>query len=220
MTQNKEDYLNIIYRLGGEQQLVPNKQIAESLGIAAASVTEMLTKLAREGLIRYTPYKGSLLTAKGLAGCIQVVRSHRLWEVFLMRHLGYSWSEAHEDAHLLEHTAPRRLVERLDRFLNFPAYCPHGSAIPSADGGVHLPELTALCHLRPGNVSRIRRMTEETELLDYLETLGFCVGEGFTVREIAPYEGPISLVMEDGREVSISCKAAGKVFVDPVAAAR
>lgn len=214
MTRSKEDYLNLIYRLGGEKELVPNKLLSEQMGIAPASVTEMLSKLSREGLISYTPYKGSLLTEEGLESCIQVVRSHRLWEVFLMRHLGYTWSEAHEDAHLLEHTAPPRLVERLDRFLNFPAFCPHGSVIPTADGSTKHPALVPLCGLHKGDSSRIRRITEEAELLDYLEALGFVLGEAFTVKDIAPYEGPIVLSLAD-RELSISHKAACKVYVDP-----
>lgn len=215
MTANKEDYIKAIYKLGGERELVPNKPIAEQLGIAAPSVTEMLTRLAREGFIAYTPYKGSILTDKGLASCIRVVRSHRLWEVFLMRHLGYSWSEAHEDAHLLEHTAPPRLVERLDRFLNFPACCPHGSVIPSADGSADLPELVPLTALAVGDTSCIRRVTEEAELLDYLEPLGFAVGEAFTVKSRALYEGPVTLTVKDAYDISISYKAAGKIFVDP-----
>ena len=132
-----------------------------------------------------------------------------------MRHLGYSWSEAHEDAHLLEHTAPSRLVDRLDRFLNHPAYCTHGSVIPAVDGSTAIPELVCLTQLAPGDISRIRRITEETELLDYLEGLGFSIGQQFTVKDIAPYEGPITLTMGDGRALSISYKAAGKVFVDP-----
>ena len=215
MTQNKEDYLNIIYKLGGEKNLVSNKDISQQLHIASASVTEMLTKLSKEGLITYTPYKGSQLTDYGLQSCIQVVRSHRLWEVFLMRHLGYSWSEAHEDAHLLEHIAPARLINRLDQFLNYPAYCPHGSVIPTADGNTADPTVVPLSQLHEGDYSHFRRVTEEPALLDYLESMGFSMNDAFTVTQIAPYEGPITLSLEDGRSISISYKAACKVFVNP-----
>ncbi|MEM5817806.1 MAG: metal-dependent transcriptional regulator, partial [Desulfitobacterium hafniense] len=95
MTPNKEDYLKAIYKLGGLERLVSNKRIAEALQIAPASVTEMLGKMKRECLIHYEPYKGSRLTDEGMRTAISLVRGHRLWEVFLMRHLGYSWSEAH-----------------------------------------------------------------------------------------------------------------------------
>lgn len=215
MTPNKEDYLIMIYKLGGEKKLVTNKQVAGLLGIAPASVSEMMVKLGRDGLITYTPYKGSRLTEKGLEICIPVVRSHRLWEVFLMRHLGYTWSEAHEEAHLLEHTSPQRLIDRLDKFLNFPAVCPHGSVIPAADGSMKPLELVALNSLPVGTRSHFRRIAEEAELMDYLESLGFAVGEAFELKEMAPYEGPLTLALEDGRNIHISYKAAGKVFADP-----
>nr|HML46392.1 metal-dependent transcriptional regulator [Clostridia bacterium] len=100
MTPNKEDYLKVIHRLGGAEGLVSNKQIADALKIAPASVSEMLTKLSREGLIRHQAYKGLCLTPEGQRIAVSLVRGHRLWEVFLICHLGYTWSEAHEDAEL------------------------------------------------------------------------------------------------------------------------
>lgn len=215
MTPNKEDYLKAIYKLGGMEELVGNKKIAETLQIAPASVTEMLGKLKREGLIHYEPYKGSRLTPEGIRSAILLVRGHRLWEVFLMRHLGYSWSEAHEDAELLEHITPSRLTARLDQFLNYPAYCPHGSAIPHPDGHINLIPLQALIHLSAGTTSRIRRVTEETELLDYLQESGIVIGSSVRIIEAAPYEGPFTLDLE-GRRVQISYKAASQIFVDKV----
>ncbi len=213
MTQNKEDYLKIIYKLGGAEELVSNKLIAESLKIAPASVTEMLGKLKREGLIYYEPYKGSRLTSKGIRAAISLVRGHRLWEVFLMRHLGYSWSEAHEDAELLEHITPPRLVERLDIFLNYPAYCPHGNAIPQPDGQIIPIPLQTLDLLPVGVTSHIRLVTEEKELLDYLQELGIKIGDSVRIIDVAAYEGPITLELEDNR-VQISYKAACQIFVD------
>lgn len=213
MTPNKEDYLKAIYKLGGMEELVGNKQIAETLQIAPASVTEMLGKLKREGLIHYEPYKGSRLTSEGIRSAILLVRGHRLWEVFLMRHLGYSWSEAHEDAELLEHITPSRLTARLDQFLNYPAYCPHGSAIPHPDGHINLIPLQPLIHLSVGTDSHIRRVTEETELLDYLQESGIVIGCSVRIIEAAPYEGPFTLDLE-GRRAQISYKAASQIFVD------
>jgi len=198
MTPNKEDYLKEIYKLGGMEEQVSNKQIAESLQIAPASVTEMLGKLKREGLIHYEPYKGSRLTDAGMRIAITLVRGHRLWEVFLMRHLGYSWSEAHEDAELLEHITPSRLTARLDQFLNYPAYCPHGSAIPHPDGQVDLTPLQPLNLLPIGQISHIRRVTEEKELLDYLQASGITIGSADL----------------EGKQVQISYKAACHIYVD------
>lgn len=213
MTPNKEDYLKAIYKLGGMEDLVNNKQIAGALQIAPASVTEMLGKLKREGLIHYEPYKGSRLTAQGVEVAISLVRGHRLWEVFLMRHLGYSWSEAHEDAELLEHITPSRLTARLDRFLNYPAYCPHGSAIPLANGQVAKTELQTLDQLAIGTNSHIRLVTEEKELLDYLQKAGISIGSAVRVVEAAPYEGPLTLD-HGGKHIQISYKAACQIYVD------
>lgn len=213
MTPNKEDYLKAIYKLGGMEKLVNNKQIAEAMQIAPASVTEMLGKLKREGLIHYEPYKGSSLTTKGMGVAITTVRGHRLWEVFLMRHLGYSWSEAHDDAELLEHITPSRLTDRLDKFLNFPATCPHGSAIPNPDGHVEHTPLQPLSRLPIGKTSHIRRVTEEKELLDYLQKTGIVIGSTVRIIEAAAYEGPLTLDIE-GRRIQISYKAACQIYVD------
>lgn len=216
MTPNKEDYLKAIYKLGGMEALVGNKQIAEALQIAPASVTEMLGKLKREELIHYEPYKGSRLTDTGVHAAISLVRGHRLWEVFLMRHLGYSWSEAHEDAELLEHITPPRLTARLDQFLNYPAYCPHGSAIPHSDGQIDRVPLQALNLLPVNTVSHIRRVSEEKELLDYLQESGIAIGCSVRIAETAAYEGPLTLDLE-GKRIQISYKAACQIYVDQTA---
>jgi DtxR family Mn-dependent transcriptional regulator len=216
MTPNKEDYLKAIYKLGGMEELVNNKKIADVLQIAPASVTEMLGKLKREGLIHYEAYKGSRLTSEGIQTAISLVRGHRLWEVFLMRHLGCSWSEAHEDAELLEHVTPARLAARLDQFLNYPAYCPHGSAIPHPDGQIDRTPLQTLNQLSIGEVSHIRRVTEEKELLDYLQESGITIGSEVRIAEIGAYEGPLMLDLE-GKRIQISYKAACQIYVDKTA---
>lgn len=213
MTPNKEDYLKAIYRLEAKQELVSNKQIAEALQIAPASVTEMLGKLKRDGLILYEQYKGSRLSGTGLSAAVSLVRSHQLWEVFLVRHLGYSWSEAHEDAELLEHTTPSRLVSRLDQFLGYPAHCPHGNAIPNSDGQTRRIHLKPLSQLPVGVVSHIRQVTEEKELLNYLQEIGITIGSSVCILETAAYEGPYTLVLEN-RRVQISYKAACQIFVE------
>lgn len=213
MTRNKEDYIKEIYKLGGGEHQIGNKQIAEVLNIAPASVTEMLIRLGREGLIEYEPYKGSKLTAEGIRNAITLLRGHRLWEVFLIEQLGYSWSEAHEDAEKLEHVAPKRLIDRLDEYLGNPAYCPHGNVIPKADGDVKTILLKSLTEMEVGETSHIRRVTEENELMDYLQGLGVHIGSTVTVRKYGAYEGPVTIEL-DGKEQQLSFKAAGLVFVE------
>lgn len=213
MTSNKEDYLKVIYQAGGMNTPVPNKVISEQLGVSPASVTEMLVKLSRQGLIKYEAYKGSTLTEEGLSSCISLVRSHRLWEVFLVRHLNYTWSEAHEDAHLLEHATPNRMLEKLNHFLNYPSYCPHGVAIPKSDGQLEIRKLCSLRKLKVGDTSIIRRVSEEKNLLDYLDGLGIEIGEPVRVISIGEYEGPYTVLIKENA-VQISYKAVGQIFVD------
>ncbi len=215
MTPNKEDYLKELYKLGGSNQLVSNKQLSQALNVAPASVSEMLNKLSQEGLLFITPYKGTILSKEGLKIAISLLRGHRLWEVFLIRHLGYTWSEAHEDAELLEHISPARLTERLDRFLNYPEYCPHGSIIPKADGHIKEDALILLSELKKGESSIIKKVQEEKSFLDYLQKQGIEIGGNVTVVSIGDYEGPFTLKLED-KIIQISHKAACQIFVSDI----
>lgn len=215
MTASKEDYLKVIYEAGGLDAPVPNKAISDALGVAPASVTEMLAKLRGQGLISYTAYKGSRLTQEGLAACIDVVRSHQLWEVFLQRCLGYSWRESHEDAHLLEHVTSPRLAERLNAFLNYPETCPHGAAIPQngvQGAGPALQPLSSLCE---GARAKLSRVEEDGALLDYLEQSGLEIGATIAVTHVAPYEGPVTF-LQNGVDITVSHKAARQIYVVPV----
>ncbi|SHK07628.1 iron (metal) dependent repressor, DtxR family [Anaerocolumna jejuensis DSM 15929] len=213
MTRNKEDYIKEIYKLGGAEQQVNNKQIAEILNVSPASVTEMLGKLQKEELIVYEPYKGTKLTEEGMKAAVTLLRGHRLWEVFLIEHLGYTWSEAHEDAERLEHVAPARLIDRLEKYLDYPAFCPHGNAIPQADGKMRIPKLKSLVEMQAGESSTIRRVTEENDLMDYLQELGIHIGSKVVVEEFGACEGPVTIRV-DNTQKQLSYKAAGMVYVD------
>ena len=214
MTSNKEDYLKAIYDAGGYDHYISNKVLVEKLGVAPASVSEMLSKLQVDGLIEYRAYHGSKLTEKGLKSCISVVRCHELWEVFLIRYLGYTWWEAHEEAHLLEHVATERMIDRLDAFLGHPTTCPHGCPIPRKEQIV--PQWTgeqrAISDLSIDDTAVITRITEDQQLLDYLQPLGLKPGVTIRILFKDEYEGPISFEQE-GTTIQISYKAATKIYV-------
>jgi len=213
MTSNKEEYLKTIYENGGINQPVSNKTISDALGVAPSSVTEMLIKLKKEGLITSQPYKGSMLTDTGVEVCLNVIRSCGLWEVFLVQHLGYSWREAYEDAHLLEHVTTTRLMDRLDTFLGHPTTCPHGSLIPQKDKMNQPMTLIRLSDLGVGDKGIIRRVAEDRELLDYLERIGLHLDQDIAVVEGSDYEGSI-LFLQAGQRRNISFKAAQSVYVE------
>lgn len=213
MTPKKEDYLKLIFEEGGYESPVGNKQIAEGLGVAAASVSEMLQKLQLDGYIEYTPYRGARLTEEGMVEGATLLRKHRLWEVFLVRHLGYPWSEVHEEAELLEHVTPPRLVGRLEQFLSCPRTCPHGGVIPDSRGHMDAVHTQPLAETRPGWSGTILRVLEEPELLEYLSQLKLDIGTSLELLEAAPYEGPYT-VQVNGVPLQVSYKAACNIFVN------
>ena len=148
-----------------------------------------------------------------MKAAVTLLRGHRLWEVFLIEHLGYTWSEAHEDAERLEHVAPARLIDRLEKYLDYPAFCPHGNAIPQADGKMRIPKLKSLVEMKAGESSTIRRVTEENDLMDYLQELGIHIGSKVVVEEFGACEGPVTIRV-DNTQKQLSYKAAGMVYVD------
>ena len=213
MTPNREDYLKLILELGGDKQKVSNKQIVSGLTISGASVSEMISKLVKEGLVSHSPYQGVQLTSSGLEKASTLVRKHRLWEVFLVNHLGYSWNEVHDDAEVLEHVTSSQLEKRLDAYLEHPEYCPHGGMIPQDGKVIHEKERKTLVDYPVGAEIRIARVLDEKDLLDYLVNLKVNIHEEFTISDVAAYEGPITLE-NDHKKVSISYKAASTIFVD------
>lgn len=130
MTPNKEDYIKAIYKLGGRDEFVSNKAINQMLNLSAASTTEMLNKLVNDGTVEYIRYTGAKLTKKGIKVAERLIRSHKIWEVFLVKSLGFSGESVHEQAEILEHSSSVEMTERLAEFLGNPTHCPHGEEIP------------------------------------------------------------------------------------------
>lgn len=211
MSRNKEDYLKAIYELGGGEEIVNNKDISRILKVTASSVSEMIKKLVDEGYIVYLPYKGVKLTEYGVDEAVKVIRKHRLWEVFLVKYLGYKWHEVHEEAETLEHFTSEKFEKHLDIFLNYPESCPHGNPIPL--NASHFNKYRSLDSLVIGEESILRRVTDERELLKYVAHLGLSIGDAIKVVDIALYNGPITLEKK-GREIVIGKEAAEKIFVD------
>lgn len=215
MTPNKEDYLKIIFELGGANQKINNKQIVTGLSVSAASVSEMMSKLLKEGYIDHTPYQGAQLTEAGLHEASILVRKHRLWEVFLVEHLGFSWNKVHDEAEVLEHVTSSNLANHLEEYLNFPANCPHGGVIPDKQGKIIESPLQTLVEMSVDTDVKIQRVLDDRELLDYLVTVGINIGDQCRITEIGAYEGPITLT-KDGQAIQISYKAACNLFIQPL----
>lgn len=216
MTPNKEDYLKLIFELGGDQHQISNKQIVTGLHVSPASVSEMISKLERDGFVEHSPYQGVKLTETGLHKANTLVRKHRLWEVFLMKHLGYSWNAVHEEAEILEHVTSEELINRLEAYLNYPSTCPHGGVIPRRNEQIREKDWQTLAAYSEKTTVQIERVLDEKELLNYLGELCLNIHDIVTIEEIGAYEGPISLRKSTGELVAVSHKAALNIFVKPV----
>lgn len=214
MTPKKEDYLKIIFELGGRKRKVSNKQIALSLNVAAGSVTEMISKLVKEKLVEHTPYAGISLTKQGVKVAEELVRRHRLWETFLVSKLDYKLQDVHDDAEVLEHVTSDTLMDHLEEFLGHPTHCPHGGVIPDKAGNYQEDSYQVLADAKEGSVVIVDRFIDNHDLLTYLDDIQLNIGDELTVLKHAPFEGPISFKLnKDGSRSSIGYKAAHYVFV-------
>ena len=165
-----EDYVKVIYGFTEWQDKpITSSQLAQRLGVANSSVSEMVRKLKDQGLVDHKPYSAITLTAAGIRLALSMVRRHRLIETYLVQELGYSWDEVHDEAELLEHAVSDTFIERMAGKLGNPERDPHGDPIPTADGAVLMPEAHLLGELDTGHTGRITRISDENpDLLRYL----------------------------------------------------
>ncbi|TDL38400.1 metal-dependent transcriptional regulator [Macrococcoides bohemicum] len=182
LSDEKEDYLKCIYQYNGLKDYVSNKQISIHLGIKPPSVTEMFNRLEKESYIIIKPYKGAMLTEKGKKEVIRIVRRHRLIECFLIKSLGYRWDEVHQEAEILEHKVSDLFIERLDKMLDYPTYCPHGAMIPR--GEVIEEEVQEITKLQIGNSFILQKVQDEVPLLTYLYEQNIKIGDELLIESI------------------------------------
>ncbi|MFT8338306.1 metal-dependent transcriptional regulator [Schleiferilactobacillus harbinensis] len=215
MSPNKENYLKTIFELEHDHQKISNKNIADILNVSAPSVTEMLTALTKEGLVFHTPYNEISLTDAGLARARELVRKHRIWEVFLADKLHYAMADVHQAADILEHATDDRLADRLNEFLGRPKRCPHGGIIPGNSDIEDDSDIT-LGTLAPEESATLQRVIDNHDFLKYFEDLQLRLGERLTVVKKEPFSGPFIVQTSDRATVAISENAAGYMFVTDV----
>ncbi len=213
LTESTEDYLKAIYSLEREQGNVLTTQLAQRLKVTPASTTGMLRKLAEMKLVSYKKYKGVVLTNSGRKIALEVIRHHRLLELYLNEIMGVPWDKVHPEAEKLEHAISEELEDRIDQMLGHPTKDPHGSPIPSKSGRVEKSSSFLLADLKAGQKALISEVDDEdSELLRYAGDLGLFPGEGVTVIAVAPYKGPMTLKLKE-REVIVGREAALKILV-------
>lgn len=202
VSRSAQDYLKAIYRLGDGAGPVLTSRLAEELGVAAPSATNMIGKLAEAGMLRHTRYRGVELTERGAAVALEVIRHHRLWELFLHRALGVPIDQLHAEAERLEHELSDALEERMARLLGDPTHDPHGDPIPTRDGTLADAEYPTLASLAVGGACVVRRVPDrDPELLRYIGSLGLLPGAEIELRAREPFDGPLTLRVGAGERV-------------------
>jgi len=205
-TLSEENYLKAIYNLDkqGLSKITPTA-ISEALGNNPASVVDMIKKLVDKHLLQYEKSKGVKLTPPGMKVAISVVRKHRLWEAFLLDKLGYGWDEVHDIAEQLEHVHHPELADRLDKFLGFPKYDPHGDPIPQANGDTAITYKTVLAEVAEKSACRVVAVKDTSvSFLQYLKKLEIGIGTIITLVEKIPFDNSVSIVIDGKSQATVS----------------
>jgi DtxR family Mn-dependent transcriptional regulator len=212
---SKEDYLSIIFKnLDQDGKIKPNL-IAKKLAVSNPAVTDMLRKLSVEGYILYEPYKGIALTPEGKNYARNMVRRHRIWEVFLNQIVGMPWDKVHEEANRLEHSSSDDLINRLEIMLDFPEFDPHGDPIPAKNGKMpKTKQLIPLSELGEGESGKVARVDDSDEnFLGYISELGIKLKENILVKKKIMFDKSMKVLIK-GKSWNISDKLAQNVFIE------
>lgn len=213
-----EDYAKAIYALQrrADGEPVTTNDLAARLGVTAASASSMVKKLAELDLVDHVPYRGVTLTAAGQRVALEVMRHHRLLELYLAEHLGVPWDQVHEEAEALEHHISEDLEARIAEKLGNPTHDPHGDPIPSVELEIDEGETRALESLAIGDRARFVRISDsDPEMLRYLEQRGIRLGDEFELVERQPFDGPLTLRFGGGNEI-VGGQLAGSMRVELV----
>ena len=211
---SEENYLKAIYHLQEAGGKVNTNALAEKLNAKAASITDMMKKLSSKGLLDYTPYYGFSLSSEGKKAAIFIIRRHRLWELFLSQKLGFSWEEVHQLAEELEHVSNKKLTDRLDEFLGFPSYDPHGDPIPDSKGKINVRNNISLLDLPKNQTAGVCQVTNQSpEMLELLKHKNIGIGTKLEVRKHFPFDQSIELKIKT-KTVTISEQLAKNIFVE------
>lgn len=212
-TLAEENYLKSIYHLSLNSTSVSTNQLAALLNTKASSVTDMLKKLSDKGLINYMPYQGVSLTTAGEKIAVNIIRKHRLWEYFLVEKLDFKWDEVHEMAEEMEHISSTELIDRLDKFMGYPKYDPHGDPIPDCNGLFKIHNLKAVSSVsvdEGGVICGVR--DHSTPFLQYLEKQELTIGKAILVKDIIEFDRSVILTSE-GKQIQISREVANNLLI-------
>ena len=212
----EENYLKALLKLSlqsGKSEAGTN-ELASLLGVKPATATDMLKKLKEKKLIDYEKYGKITLTASGRKSAVEVLRKHRLWETFLFEKLDFTWDEVHEVAEQLEHIQSAKLIDGLDKFLDYPSVDPHGDPIPRANGEMPVTARAMLSEMEVGSTCRVAAVKDSsTVFLQYLKQLSVSIGTKIKVLDKIPYDGSMSILIGKDIKATVSQKFAESLLV-------
>ncbi|GAA4246813.1 metal-dependent transcriptional regulator [Winogradskyella psychrotolerans] len=217
ITLTEENYIKAIYHLSSNgEKTVNTNAIASAMQTKASSVTDMIKKLSEKNYADYKKYQGVTLTDDGRRVAVNIIRKHRLWEVFLVEKLNFSWDEVHEVAEHLEHIKSEKLIDELDAFLEFPTYDPHGDPIPDKEGNFKHIEKIVLAKAEVGSTYKCVGVDDtSSKFLKYLDSNNIALGTIITVKHKEPFDNSIKIALEHS-EIVVSQSVAKNLYLKKV----
>jgi DtxR family Mn-dependent transcriptional regulator len=214
LSATEENYIKAIYHLQQTDSNVTTNQVAETLRTKAASVTDMLKKLHTKKIVNYEKYQGFTLSAEGRKIALNIVRKHRLWEYFLVEKLQFGWDEVHNVAEELEHISSLKLVEKLDAFLEYPKFDPHGDPIPDVNGTMVFQPQINLTDLPLNEYAEVTAVgSQSTELLELLKHKKIAIGTKVIIKKKFLFDNSIEIKVQNQAAFTISQQLAQALFV-------
>jgi len=212
---SKEDYLSIIYKHKDGNDEIKANVIADNLQVSNAAVTDMLKKLSGDGYIKYKKYKGIHLTQNGEDYARNIVRRHRIWEIFLNQIVGIPWDKVHDEANRLEHSSSDDLISKMEEMLDFPEFDPHGDPIPAKDGSIPKQKKSIpLMKLQKNQTGIVTRVNDfDNNFLKYISKIGIDLNKKIFVKDLFDFDRSMQIKIGD-KEINISSTIAANIFVE------
>tara|TARA_R110001599_G_scaffold151792_4_gene336787 strand:+ start:7284 stop:7943 length:660 start_codon:yes stop_codon:yes gene_type:complete len=211
----EENYLKAIYHLSeGGKRSVNTNALSEEMKTAPASVSDMIKRLSQKKVVEYQKYKGVNVSDEGRKKALHVIRKHRLWEVFLVDKLNFHWDQVHDVAEQLEHIKSPLLIQRLDEFLGFPKYDPHGDPIPDENGQLIEKRKDPISELSIGIQGIVVGVNDSsTSFLKYLDKVGISIGTKLTIDDRMEFDGSVDITIDNKKSITISLTVAENILL-------
>lgn len=217
LSVTEENYIKAIYHLQQTDGNVTTNEVADMLHTKAASVTDMLKKLNAKNIVNYEKYQGFTLSDEGRKIALSIVRKHRLWEYFLVEKLQFGWDEVHEVAEELEHISSHKLVEKLDAFLEYPKFDPHGDPIPDVNGKMVFQPQINLTDLPLNEFAEVTAVgSQSTELLELLKHKKIAIGTKIIIKKKFLFDNSVEIKLQNQAAFTISQQLAQALFVKKI----